>query len=80
MDIVSKKKLPQHFLQETQTGHNKYPTKGENKDGGFTAKVGQHKVDNKWIVPYYANCYSGHSMTTSMLKLAILNGLTPQQQ
>ena len=52
------KRFPRDLLQETQTGHDGYPSYRRRKpeDGGFTfkTKVRQQEVelDNSWVVPY----------------------------
>ncbi|XP_014767446.1 uncharacterized protein LOC106867169 [Octopus bimaculoides] len=53
-DGVCSKKLPRKFLQATQTGADGYPSYRRRKpqNGGFTANIAQHEVDNRWIVPY----------------------------
>uniref|UniRef100_A0A0L8FX41 ATP-dependent DNA helicase n=1 Tax=Octopus bimaculoides TaxID=37653 RepID=A0A0L8FX41_OCTBM len=53
-DSVCSKKFPKKFLQQTQTGADGYPSYRRRKpqDGSVTATIGQHEVDNRWIIPY----------------------------
>ncbi|GBP66856.1 ATP-dependent DNA helicase pif1 [Eumeta japonica] len=50
--------LPEHFISETQTGDDGYPTyrRRSPDNGGFTAiirvKGTEMSVDNRWVVPY----------------------------
>ncbi|XP_014773941.1 uncharacterized protein LOC106871806 [Octopus bimaculoides] len=51
---VCSKKFPRKFLQQAQTGAGGYPSYRRRKpqDGSVTATIGQHAVDNRWIVLY----------------------------
>ena len=48
------KRYPKPFLLETQTNEEGYPSYRRRKpeDGGHQVKIGQHEIDNRWIVPY----------------------------
>lgn len=48
------KRYPKPFLKDTQTGEDGYPSYRRRKpdDGGFTTRIGQNEIDNRWIVPY----------------------------
>ena len=48
------KRYPKQFLKDTQTGEDGYPSYRRRKpdDGGFTTRIGQNEIDNRWIVPY----------------------------
>uniref|UniRef100_UPI00358FC200 uncharacterized protein n=1 Tax=Myxine glutinosa TaxID=7769 RepID=UPI00358FC200 len=48
------KRFPRQFLKETQTGEDGYPSyrRRRPEDGGVQTKIGQHEIDNRWIVPY----------------------------
>ncbi|XP_053597308.1 uncharacterized protein LOC128668406 [Microplitis demolitor] len=55
---VCSKKFPRHFISETQTGDDGYPTyrRRSPDNGGNTAiirvKGTEMSVDNRWVVPY----------------------------
>ena len=53
-DGMCSKKYPKKFVSETQFGQDGYPTYRRRKpeDGGMQAMVGNHEIDNRWIVPH----------------------------
>uniref|UniRef100_UPI00358E5CE5 uncharacterized protein n=1 Tax=Myxine glutinosa TaxID=7769 RepID=UPI00358E5CE5 len=53
-DTNCTKRFPRQFLKETQTGEDGYPPHRRRRpeDGRVQTKIGQHEIDNRWIVPY----------------------------
>lgn len=48
------KRFPKSFIKETQIGNEGYPTykRRSPQEGGFTTKIKDVEVDNRWVVPY----------------------------
>ena len=46
-----KKEFPKNFVAETQENCDGYP-RYRRRDNGRVARVGQHELDNRWVVPY----------------------------
>ncbi|XP_071565387.1 uncharacterized protein [Temnothorax nylanderi] len=48
------KRYPRLLLKNTQTGNDGYPQyrRRSQADGGFTVKINDIELDNRWVVPY----------------------------
>ncbi|XP_024888866.1 uncharacterized protein LOC112465530, partial [Temnothorax curvispinosus] len=48
------KRYPRQLLKDTQTGNDGYPQyrRRSQADGGFTVKINEIELDNRWVVPY----------------------------
>lgn len=48
------KRYPRKLIRETQTGDDGYPEykRRSTNDGGFTARIKELDLDNRWVVPY----------------------------
>ena len=65
VDGACTKNYPRPFLKETQTGEDGYPKYRRRSlaDGGFTVKINEVILDNRWVVPYnpvLSHTFSAH--------------------